>query len=136
MSRQKRLRKIIAPPNFSGYKPFGCRKKSKDSIELYYEEYEAIKLSDYDLLDYERSAVLMGVSRATFARIYESARRKIAKALVDTKEIRALPGNVYLDNEWCLCNDCKTRFELKEQMSGNNCPVCRSENVNPLKITI
>ncbi|NLA48138.1 MAG: DUF134 domain-containing protein, partial [Bacteroidales bacterium] len=62
MSRQKVLRKIFAPPQFTGFKPYGCSGGCKGSVELFYEEYEAIKMADYDLLNYEEAAVLMGIS--------------------------------------------------------------------------
>lgn len=136
MPRQRQLRKIFAPPNFAGFKPYGCATGCKGSIDLFYEEYEAIKLADYDLLNYEEGAVLMGVSRATFARICESARRKIARALVDAKEIKAVFGNVYLDKEWFLCNDCNARFDIQATIIENNCPVCRSANINSLNAQI
>lgn len=133
MARQKQLRKILAPPDFSGFKPYGYAKGSKNGlVELLFEEYEALKLTDYVLLDHCESADIMGVSRATFARIYESARRKIAKAFVEAKEIKTVYGNVYFDNEWFLCNDCYTRFKLKEEKINNNCPVCRSANINSI----
>ncbi|GAF05298.1 DUF134 domain-containing protein [Saccharicrinis fermentans] len=80
MPRRKRLRKVVAPPKFQGYKPYGTTGKSTGAVDLLYEEYEAIKLADYDLMNHHEAAVLMGVSRPTFARIYESARRKIAVA--------------------------------------------------------
>ncbi|TFG89828.1 MAG: DUF134 domain-containing protein, partial [Candidatus Atribacteria bacterium] len=78
MPRPKRLRKIVSPPGFKGYKPYGNRHGMKEHVDLLYEEYEAIKLADYDLMNHQEASKLMGVSRATFARIYESARRKIA----------------------------------------------------------
>jgi predicted DNA-binding protein (UPF0251 family) len=133
MSRQKVLRKIFAPPQFTGFKPYGCSGGCKGSVELFYEEYEAIKMADYDLLNYEEAAVLMGISRATFARIYESARQKIAKALVDGKEIKAVYGNAYLEKEWFFCNDCNARFDVRAAIIENNCPVCQSGNINSLK---
>ena len=77
MPRQIRLRKVVSPPKFKGYKPYGTTCISDEHVELLYEEYEAIKLADYDLMNHQEAAKLMGVSRATFARIYESARRKI-----------------------------------------------------------
>jgi len=134
MPRQKQLRKIFAPPKFTGFKPYGCVKGCKGSIDLFYEEYEAIKMADYDLLKYEEAAVIMGVSRATFARICESARRKIARALVDGKEIKTVYGNAYLENEWFLCKDCNARFDIQTAIIENNCPVCRSANINSLNI--
>lgn len=136
MSRRKQLRKIFAPPDFSGFKPYGCSKGYSGSIELLYEEYEALKLADYNLLNYEEAAVLMGISRATFARICESARRKLSKALVECKEIKTLYGNAYLEADWFLCNKCYTRFDIRTTKVENTCPVCRSGNINSLNIPV
>lgn len=80
MARTPRLRKVVAPPGFKGYKPYGHTAENREAVDLLYEEYEALKLADYDFLDHQAASQLMGVSRATFARIYESARRKIACA--------------------------------------------------------
>jgi predicted DNA-binding protein (UPF0251 family) len=134
MARQKQLRKILAPPDFTGYKPFGCTRGLRGTVELLYEEYEAVKLTDYDLLNHRESAVIMGVSRATFARIYESARRKIARAFVETKEIKTVLGNACLDNRWFLCDDCYARFKFMEEIIDSNCPVCRSANIHSINI--
>ena len=49
MPRRKRMRKVVAPPGFRGYKPYGNRHGRKEHVDLHYEEYEAIKLADYDL---------------------------------------------------------------------------------------
>lgn len=132
MPRQKQLRKIYAPPKFTGFKPYGCFKGCNGTVDLLYEEYEAIKLADYDLLDYVEAAVLMGISRATFARICTSARQKIAKALVEGKEIKSVYGNISLDSEWFFCNDCHARFDIQTRTGDKYCPVCRSENIASL----
>lgn len=128
MPRRRRPRKIVAPPDFKGYKPYGVHIKSPEPVELLYEEYEAIKLADYDLMNHDKAATLMGISRPTFARIYEAARRKIAKALVETKEIITVYGNAWLDKNWYLCNVCHTRFTIPQVIKGQECPLCRSEN--------
>lgn len=132
MPRRRRLRKVVAPPNFKGYKPYGSNGNSKEFTELLYEEYEAIKLADYDLMNHQEAAVLMGVSRPTFARIYESARRKIANALVETKEIRAVYGNALLEKNWYLCIKCSSRFTIPKTIKNYNCPLCSSENIELL----
>lgn len=133
MPRRRSLRKVVAPPAFKGYKPYGVSKESDDAIELLYEEYEAIKLADYDLMNHQEASKLMGVSRPTFARIYESARRKIAQALVETKEIKSVYGNALLDGKWFICTDCIARFTIPAKASGNHCPICKSQNINPIK---
>ncbi len=101
------------------------------TVELLYEEYEAIKLADYDLLNHDEACVLMGVSRPTFARIYESARRKISKALVEAKEIKTVYGNVAFDETWFLCDDCQARFTMPPS-GTNQCPMCKSRNYKQL----
>jgi len=133
MPRTRRLRKIVAPPKFKGYKPYGCTEEFKGYIELLYEEYEAIKLADFDLMSHHEACILMGVSRPTFARIYESARRKIAMALVEAKEIKAVYGNAYLDKNWFMCDECNARFTIPKVLIEKNCPVCKSLKVEPIK---
>lgn len=132
MPRRTRLRKVVAPPEFKGYKPYGINKISSEHIELLYEEYEAIKLADYDLMNHKEASGLMGVSRATFARIYENARRKIALAFVETKEIRTVYGNTQMDDTWFLCNDCHARFTIPKTMKQDICPICSSGQIESL----
>lgn len=134
MPRRKRLRKVVAPPGFQGFKPYGFRHGKKEHVELLYEEYEAIKLADYDLMYHEEACKVMGISRPTFARIYESARRKIASALVETREIKAVYGNAYMDKSWFLCNSCQSRFNFPDTDS-NRCPLCKSTEINTIKIS-
>lgn len=133
MPRRKRMRKVVAPPGFRGYKPYGNRQGSKEYIDLLYEEYEAIKLADYDLMNHLEASRLMGVSRATFARIYESARRKIARALVETREIRSVFGNADLDQSWHVCGNCHARFTVPPTMKSLKCPMCKSENTRNIQ---
>jgi len=132
MPRRRRLRRMVSPPGFKGYKPYGANSEASGFVELLYEEYEALKLADYNLMNHLEASKLMGVSRATFARIYESARRKIARALVESKEIRTVYGNALLDKDWYVCNDCYVRFTLPKQHGRRNCPMCRSERIEPV----
>ncbi len=133
MPRRKRLRKVVAPPGFKGFRPYGSAPHKKQFVDLLYEEYEAIKLADYDLLNHMEASKLMGVSRPTFARIYKSARRKLARALVETREIRSVFGNALLDGTWYLCGDCHSRFTIPVQMTGHVCPICKSLEIENIK---
>ena len=132
MPRRTRLRKVVAPPEFKGYKPYGTNKISDEHIELLYEEYEAIKLADYDLMNHKEASELMGVSRPTFARIYESARRKIALAFVEIKEIRTVYGNTQMEENWFLCNACHARFTIPTSLKQDICPMCSSNQIESL----
>ncbi len=135
MPRRKSPRKIVAPPVFKGYKPFGSSKVCDGEVELLYEEYEAIKLADYDLMPHHEACHLMGISRATFARIYESARRKIASAFVEAKTIKTVYGNVYFDENWFRCNDCENAFTIPNPRIKRICPVCRSQSIQLMNST-
>jgi predicted DNA-binding protein (UPF0251 family) len=135
MPRRKRMRKVVAPPGFKGYKPYGNRHNNKEQVDLLYEEYEAIKLADYDLMNHQEASELMGVSRATFARVYESARRKIASALVETREIRSVYGNALLDKSWYVCNVCHSRFTIPATLKHQACPICKSEQTHLISET-
>jgi len=135
MPRRKRMRKVVAPPGFKGYKPYGNRFGSRQHIDLLYEEYEAIKLADYDLMNHQEASELMGVSRATFARVYESARRKIAKAMVETREIRSVYGNALLDKSWFVCDECHARFTMPGHQREQSCPICKSTHIHSIMDT-
>ncbi len=131
--RRKTPRKIVKPPLFTGYRPYGHSKARVEDVEMLYEEYESIKLADYDLMTHLEASQLMGISRATFARIYESARRKIAKILVEGKGLKTVFGNADLDEDWYLCHECKARFTVPVRHSKQECAICRSENIESLK---
>ncbi len=133
MPRRRRLRKVVAPPKFKGYKPYGTSSSTNSFIELLYEEYEAIKLADYDMMNHLEASKLMGISRATFARIYESARQKIAKALVEVKEIKTVYGNAEMDESWYICNHCHARFSIPKNNPKEQCALCKSTDIESLK---
>jgi len=135
MPRRRRLRKIVAPPGFKSFKPHGSTKNRGKHVELLYEEYEAIKLADYDLLNHDEASKLMGISRPTFARVYESARRKIAKTLVETRELKTIFGNAWMDKNWYICNDCFARFTIPATHQENKCAICSSLNIEILTKT-
>ena len=96
MSRPKRCRRICEYPMFWNYQTIGsCM---TESVSLALDEYETIRLIDYNGLDQEECALQMNVSRATVANIYESARFKIADFLVNGKRIRITGGAYTIDS--------------------------------------
>jgi len=127
------MRRVVAPPGFRGYRPYGNRNGINEHVDLLYEEYEAIKLADYDLMNHQEASLLMGVSRATFARVYESARRKVATALVETREIKSVFGNASLDHSWFECTDCHAKFNIPDNHTELKCPVCKSDHIQSVK---
>ncbi len=66
---------------------------SLESVELSVDEFEAIRLKDLEGLEQTAAAESMNISQPTFHRIIESARRKVADALVNGKAIRIGVGD-------------------------------------------
>ena len=102
MPRRKRDRRLLAPPSIKGLSVYGPRNRS-EQIVLYFEEYETIKLLDYDNLTQEEAAICMEVSRPTLTRIYESARNKVARSMVEGKDLIIRGGNFQFDDNWFYC---------------------------------
>lgn len=127
MPNRKRHRKITMPPRMEGYKPFGIPMRELGSVILLMEEFEAIRLTDYENLTQVEAAMKMNVSRPTFTRIYEKARRNIAKAFVEGKAIRISGGSYITDDYWYRCQACnETMVTLKP---ANRCRSCDSDNI-------
>lgn len=131
--RRKRIRKMLNPPLIKGFKPYGMQDDSDFHDELVimlYEEYESIKLCDYDMLNHNAASELMGVSRPTFTRIYASARQKIALALAEGRQLRIEGGKVCFDSNWYECNNCKCFFNNPDKETDPiNCPLCGSRKI-------
>ncbi len=128
MPRPKRIRKMTTPPHFKGYSPIGISDKQSPVI-LNFEEYEAIRLSDYELNSQADAAKIMEVSRPTFTRIYESARRKVALAFFMGKPIIFEGGKVYFDSQWYLCKKCGCYFNNIDNKALKCCALCGSLNI-------
>ena len=91
--RPIRCRKVGREPIFTFFKPAGVPGNALAEIVLSIDEMEAIRLKDYEELDQIKSAEKMGISQPTFQRIYNSARKKIADAMINGKAMRIEGGN-------------------------------------------
>ncbi len=98
MPNRKRHRRITGFPIMEGYKPFGIPMCELEAINLLFEEYEALRLADYEDLKHEEAAVKMNISRPTFTRLYDKARKKIAQAFVEGKAI-IIQGGTYVTDD-------------------------------------
>jgi uncharacterized protein len=132
MPRPKRIRKIINPPPIKGFKPFGpnINGNTAEPIFLLYEEYEAIRLCDFEMLNHQEASAIMEISRPTLTRIYSVARRKLAEAFVKGRQIVFEGGKVYFDSDWFLCNDCSCYFSNPtKDKPVVSCALCGSESI-------
>ncbi len=125
--RIKTIRKILNPPVIKGFKPYGQQSHvhATEPVFLLFEEYESLRLCDYDHFNHNESSVMMGVSRPTFTRIYASALRKIAVAFVEGRQISIEGGKVYFDSDWYHCKKCSSYFNNPEKDKEIiRCPLC------------
>lgn len=129
--RPKNIRKISFMPTVSGFRPYGGQHAAAESegVFLHYEEYESIRLNDYEKHTHCESAAIMGVSRPTFTRIYKGAREKIAKAFIEGRNIIIEGGKVELDGNWYVCAKCHAMFPSEGQ-AAQYCALCGSEEIS------
>ena len=90
MPRPKTCRRICSYPRYWRFAPADGH--CGESVQLMLDEYEAIRLIDHQKMTQEECAEAMGVSRATVTSIYESARAKLADALISGKQLRISGG--------------------------------------------
>ena len=93
IGRRKKIRYIQKMPRIVQFSPRG-KTGRPDEIELKVDEFEAIKLNDFQGYNQSEGAQAMGISRPTFGRILRNARQVLANALVNGKIIRIRIGNV------------------------------------------
>lgn len=130
--RIKKPRKVVNPPPIKGFKPYGpdLVKAGKEPVLMHFEEYEALRLCDYDMYNHHQASAAMGVSRPTFTRIYASARQKVAKAFAEGRQISIDGGKVYFDSDWYSCKSCKCYFNNPQKdVQITQCPLCGSDKV-------
>ncbi|MGP1587347.1 MAG: DUF134 domain-containing protein [Treponemataceae bacterium] len=119
MPRQQRCRKICKKPKFTSFFPEGFENTNcKDNcIYLSLDEYEIIRLVDFEKLDHKTAADIMEISRTTASEIYENARGKIAQTLVEGKKLLIQGGNYrfcFGESTNICCKNCK-RGQYYEQ---------------------
>lgn len=111
LPRLPKCRKIRVFPDYYSFIPENADEKEFETVTLTLDEYEAVKLLDAEGMNQEECAKSMGVARTTITAMYESARKKIAIALVEGKRIRISGGNVEIDrrNQAFFDNNLKSK---------------------------
>ena len=113
MSRPKCHRNICGIPDKNYFKPRGIPSVELEEIVLNLDEFEAIRLADYEQLYQEDAAANMNISRQTFGRIIETAHKKIADVLINGKALKIEDEAVALDEK-------KSCGHGKESRTGKN----------------
>jgi predicted DNA-binding protein (UPF0251 family)/DNA-directed RNA polymerase subunit RPC12/RpoP len=124
-----RKRQIHLPPHFKNFKPSGIPRNLLKSLTITVDEYEALRLADYEGLEQLQASEKMGISRPTFTRLIEKARYKLAMAIIEGKELIVEGGNIEFQNTLRRCRDCGDEQISPSDGIIEDCPECGSENV-------
>ncbi len=116
MARPVKCRKVGYMPENLAFKPTCANIEEVETVILNIDEFETVRLADYEELYFEDAAEKMGVSRQTFGNILKSAHKKIAEALINGKTLKIEGGDIELlkDKEF-YCKRCRKRVENSEK---------------------
>jgi len=90
--RPKKTRWIRCEPEERCFRPQCKLPNQLDGVSMTLDEFEAIRLADYEGLKQDEAAKKLKISRPTFSRIITSAHNKIGDALVNIKAIKIEGG--------------------------------------------
>jgi uncharacterized protein len=129
MPRPIHCRRIASLPGSSLFKPAGIPACSLGEVVLAIDEFEALRLADYEALYQEQAAERMSVSRQTFGRIVETARKKVAQALIEGLVLRIEGGEVKIAEMRAFqCGDCGHVWKMPFGTGRPaGCPSCQSK---------
>lgn len=132
MPRPRRCRRIAFLPGADYFKPAGIPLRELDEVHLALEEAEAIRLKDLEDLEQEECAQRMNISRPTFQRVLDSARKKVADALLNGKAIRIFGGDYEMaDLRWHCRAGHEWDVPMEATMSAppSLCPECNTPDI-------
>jgi uncharacterized protein len=130
MPRKQKEGIVHQPPKIQGMKPIGVSTQILENVVLTVNEYEAIRLCDYEDLDHQMSAEKMNISRPTFTRLINKAHKKLAEAIVGVKDLIIEGGNYSFTNHLVRCFECGKVSTIEPTIVDDfDCPECKSINV-------
>jgi len=114
-------------PDKNYFKPRGIPSSQLQEVVLSLDEYEAVRLADFEELYQEQAALRMNISRQTFGRIIAQAHRKIADVLINGKALKIEGGDVAVKKTiFFICGNCLRKFEVgSPQQNTRTCPHCQ-----------
>ena len=135
MGRHHLYRRVTSLPQVTCFRPVGVSVVNLQEVKLLVEEAEAINLNDLKRLDQEQCAQKMNISRSTFSRILDSARLKVADALINGKSICIEGGNFELAMRRFRCisgHEWDVPFETMISTPPEICPKCDTPSIMPI----
>lgn len=135
MARPVKCRKIGCNPEFRLFGPAGVPAVTLETVDLSFDEFEAIRLADFEGLYQDAAAQQMHVSRQTFGNILASARHKVSQMLVSGKKLTVTGGTIMVTSEERVfkCATCSHQWSVAHGVERPAvCPSCGSVNIHRL----
>ncbi len=129
MPRPQFNRIVHEPPLYSDFKPIGVRARNLEQIVLTLDEFEAFRLADQLGFSHALAANEMEISRSTFSRLIEKARKKVADFIIQGKALTIGGGTVHFRVNIIQCKDCGHMFKTNFKESITECPSCHSKSI-------
>ena len=129
MPRPQYNRIVHEPPLFSDFKPIGVRGHDLKQIILTLDEFEAFRLADQLGFSHASAADEMEISRSTFSRLIEKARKKIADFIIQGRLLTIEGGTIHFRINIIQCKDCGHMFKTNFERKITECPVCHSNKI-------
>lgn len=110
MPRPIKCRKVCCLPRINEFVPAQENKPSDEIVIMTVDEYESIRLIDNEDFSQEECSEYMKIARTTVQQIYNNARKKIARAIVDGLVLKIEGGEYRLcdgKEEYCGCGGCR-----------------------------
>lgn len=95
MARPRKRKRVCRMPNVNVFGPYRGEDIG-EYIEMSVEEFETIRIIDYEGFTQEKCGEFMGIGRSTVQRLYEIARGKIADSMVNGRAIKIQGGDYSL----------------------------------------
>lgn len=114
MPRPHKCRRISELPAYDCFLPDGI--PSCQKVVMSYDEYEVIRLVDYEHYTHTQCALQMGISRTTVTEIYGAARFKLADSIVNGKVLEIKGGNYQFVRKKKEVVSVQTEKKEREQM--------------------
>lgn len=131
MPRPRKPCCVACSPGAAYFKPRGIPMWQLEEVILPLDGFEALRLADFAGLSQAQGAERMKVSRATFGRIVESARKVVADALLHGKALRIEGGEVIMAQRTFRCTDCGHTWGVPFGTGRpTGCPKCKSANLH------
>lgn len=98
-------------------------------IVLTLDEFEAFRLADQLAYTHAQAAEEMEISRSTFSRLIQKARKKIADFIIQGSVLTIGGGSVHFRMNILQCMDCGHMSKVNLDVEYTECPECQSDEI-------